>query len=138
MIRTITTGPFGWFFTNINTEMAIPGHSHFAQVTFHWRTMGSVGFPSFESTYKILSDQLRGLGDKPFRNYTNEKVADFLFESFQNSGRDPAIALWNGNFCLWKVELAVRGVLDRIGHADGFTVYTVEREADFGQELRPV
>jgi hypothetical protein len=125
MRRSVTIGPFAIFFTNVNTEMKLPGHSHFAEVTLEFKTVGERGFPAFAGTYAAVQRRLMELTAKPFRNATNEAVADQLFDAFIEWS-DPAVELWGGAFCLWRLELAVRGVPDAIGHADGFTRYTVE------------
>src|SRR4051812_2815054 len=78
----ITVGPFGIFFTNINREMNLPGHSHFAEVTLSYRTLGTTGFPAFEETYATIQRMLKDLTEKPFRNHTNEAIARELFAVF--------------------------------------------------------
>mgnify|MGYP001561035587 CR=1 FL=1 len=122
--QTVTIGPFSWFFTNRNTDMGLPGHSHFATVTLEYTNVGDRGFPAFEDTYATVQRYLLQLGEHPFRDATNEEVARQLFVAFLG-WTAPAIARWGGTFTLSAVALAVRGVPDRIGHADGFTVYTV-------------
>jgi hypothetical protein len=123
---SVTVGPFAVFFTNVNTEMRLPGHSHFALVTLHYRTRpGAHGFPAFATTYQAVQEQLVALTARPFRNATNEDVAAALWAAFVG-WTHPAVDAWGGDFRLCRVELAVRGVPDAIGHADGFTTYTVE------------
>ena len=127
MRETITLGPFGLFFTNVNHAMHLPGHSHYAELTLVYRNLGPVGFPAFASTYAPLQEHLKGLTKAPFRDATNEDVARRLFASL-DGWTDPAIEEWHGQFRLDELRLAVRGVLDAIGHADGYTTYTVARE----------
>ena len=126
----ITIGPFGIFFTNVNRQMSIPGHSHYAKVWITFKTMpaeaGSppVGFPAFEETYKVISDALRGLCLRPFRDATNEVVARRIFEMVESID-SPVINNWGGAYALSKLVLGVQGVLDSIGHADGMTMYEI-------------
>jgi hypothetical protein len=123
----ITIGPFGIFFTNINREMNLPGHSHYAEVTLSYRTLGTTGFPAFEETYATIQAMLKDLTVKPFRDHTNEAIARDLFAAF--AGEDFTSESWKekykGEYQLAELSLSVRGVPDRIGHADGFTTYTV-------------
>lgn len=126
MKRTITVGPFSTFFTNVNRAMRLPGHSHFATVTLHFETIGEVGFPAFATTYAAIQDRLQALTERPFHEMTNEAVADALWRGFV-SWTHEEIEKWHAKFALRKLELAVRGVPDKIGHADGFTIYTVEQ-----------
>lgn len=137
LLKTIRTGPFRIFFTNINKEMALGGHSHYAEVSLTWRTMDTRGFPAFAETYVVLQDRLKALTDKPFRGFTNENVADYLYAGFRDMGphSDPILEKWGGSWELVKLELAVMGVPDKIGHADGLTIYTVERPAGWTYEL---
>lgn len=125
MTKTITVGPFSAFFFNVNREMGLPGHSHFAQITLEFRTNGDGhGFPAFGETYKAIQDHIIKLTEKPFRDATNEVVADRLYEAFTHLD-DERITKWGGDFTLVRMTLSVRGVPDKIGHADGFTDYTV-------------
>jgi hypothetical protein len=123
---TVTIGPFSLFFTNINRTMRLPGHSHFALLTLHYATApGEHGFPAFAGTYAAVQQHIMDATAKPFHDKTNEDVADALWQAF-DGWTDEAITAWGGAFGLVKLELAVRGVPDCIGHADGFTMYTVE------------
>ena len=130
MTERVTIGPFGVHFSNVNTEMGLPGHSHFAEVRLTFATAGRRGFPAFAETYAVVQDSLRDLTARPFRNATNEEVARQLFTACAALGtgpdQPPAIARWGGTYRLTRLDLDVRGVLDPIGHADGFTRYTVE------------
>ena len=113
-------------FTNINRAMRLPGHSHFATVTLHYLTNGEGhGFPAFALTYAAIQRHLMALTERPFHDKTNEDVANLLWHAFLDWS-DSDVERWGGSFRLAKLELAVRGVPDRIGHADGFTVYAVE------------
>lgn len=129
MKKQITIGPFSMFFTNVNTEMKIAGHSHFATLELTFDTLGSHGFPAFAETYAVIQAAIQGFTAKPLRDHKNEDVADALFELFA----DPAnylvepFAKWGGAYELASIRLGVRGVPDRIGHADGFTYYQVTK-----------
>ena len=126
--RSITAGPFAIFFTNVNTAMGIPGHSHFAEVTLEFRSLGAIGFPAFEHTYEVIQAYLVAATVNPFRGATNEDVADQLWNVIQKVDWS-ALDHFGGKFELCRLELAVRGVPDKIGHADGFTRYTVKQAA---------
>lgn len=126
---TVQVGPLSLFFTNVNTEMKLAGHSHFAEVTLIFGRYGSRGFPAFAETYAVLQGWLTELTAKPLRDMTNEAVSEYLFEQLRErlgNARPEVITRWGGDWALEGLRLAVRGVPDRIGHADGFTVYTVE------------
>jgi hypothetical protein len=127
--KQITIGPFSLFFTNVNSEMKIAGHSHFATLELTFDTLGRHGFPAFAETYAVIQDAIKAHTLKPFRDYKNEDVADSFFALFH----DPALYLvepfskWGGAYELASIRLGVRGVPDRIGHADGFTFYQVTK-----------
>jgi hypothetical protein len=128
--RTIRVGPLSVFFTNVNSAMALRGHSHFATVTLEFDTVGPLGFPAFADTYAVLQERLMALTLAPLRDMSNEAVANYLWADLADSTwhTDPRIAQWRGcAFALRRLELAVRGVPDRLNHADGFTTYTVTR-----------
>lgn len=131
MITENTIGPFAVFFSNVNRQMELGGHSHFATVSLTYRARvdrqwgeKALGFPSFEDTHAEVQTALRDFFNEAFRDHTNEDIARALFERFQ--GWDgPAMRKRGGTYQLVEVQLSVRGVPDRIGHADGFTTYTV-------------
>lgn len=130
MITENTIGPFSVFFTNVNRQMGLSGHSHFATVKLTYRAEGddkSLAFPSFKDTHADVQSTLQQIFDRPFRDHTNEDIARTLFAHFRN-WTSPAIEKRGCAFRLTGIELAVRGVPDRIGHADGFTVYNVREE----------
>jgi hypothetical protein len=131
LITHIDTGPFSLFFTNINTEMRLAGHSHFARLTLTWLTLSSRGFPSFEATHHVIQEEIKEFTRRPFRNYTNERVALALFQHFYHWGpsSSPELARWGGTYRLECLLLEVRGVPDRIGHADAYTAYRVARRS---------
>ena len=123
--RTIMIGPFSAYFTNINKAMHLPGHTYFATITLHYETLGATGFPAFASTYAAVQRLIERVTAHPFRDMTNEDVADRLWKAFV-TWTDPEIEKFGGAFALRRLEFGVRGAPDRIGHADGFTVYAVE------------
>lgn len=130
MITENTIGPFSVFFTNVNRQMELAGHSHFAQVRLTYRAEAGekgLGFPSFEDTHAVVQMELRRFFDKPFRDYTNEDIVRAVYQHFRNWTAGP-IQERGGTYALVMAELAVRGVPDRIGHADGFTIYNVHGE----------
>ncbi len=104
--------------------MGLPLHSHYAEVTLCFTTLGNIGFPAFESTYDCVHARLKELFADPFDGVTNEVVCDQLFSAFDNWSTEE-IDRWNGNFQLRWAELAVRGTKDDIGHPDGLTRYRV-------------
>ena len=129
-IRHVITGPFSAFFSNVNTKMRLKGHSHFAQVTLYWQHFGPLGFPSFESTHAIIQHEIRGLLAKPLKDHTNEDVAQRLFDNFclWHPEYSSILRGWpDCDFALQRLDLAVRGVPDNLGHADAFTTYTIQR-----------
>jgi hypothetical protein len=122
---SVTIGPFAIFFTNVNRTMKLPGHSHYAEVRLTYATeAGAHGFPAFATTYAAVQERLKAHTERPFHDCTNEDVAAQLWCAFAD-WTDESIAAWGGRFSLARLELAVRGVPDKIGHADGFTTYTV-------------
>jgi hypothetical protein len=129
--KSITVGPLAIFFTNVNKAMGIPGHSHYAEVTITWQTTGAIGFPVFEETVAEVKRLLQQVTDHPFRNSSNEDVAERLWEALDAFTRhrdaNPVLAKWGGDYRLLSFELAVRGVPDKIGHSDGFARYRIAR-----------
>jgi hypothetical protein len=118
---SVTIGPFSLFFTNVNRQMRLPGHSHFGLLTLHYATApGHHGFPAFAGTYAAVQRHIMDATTKPFHDMTNEDVADALWQAF-DAWSDPEVEQWDGSFRLTRLELEVRGVPDAIGHADGFT-----------------
>jgi len=126
MKQTITLGPFGLYYYNLNTPMGLPLHAHYAEATIGYATLGDVGFPAFEDTYECIRLRLKGFTEKPFEGVTNEAICVRLFQLF-DGWTTPEIDRWGGKFRLQWVELAVRGIRDDIGHPEGMTRYRVER-----------
>lgn len=130
MRETVIIGPFGIFFSNKNDEMGLRGHSHYATVTLEYESaqgeLPSRGFPAFEGTYGEVQTKLKELTGQPFKSATNEEVARRLYAQF-DGWSTPEIDRWGGAYKLVRLALAVMGVPDSIGHADGFTTYTVHR-----------
>ena len=124
---SITVGPFSIMFCNVNKEMGLAGHCHFAEVYCEFDTLASTGFPSFEETHNVVQEVLKDVTDrKSFKDHTNEKVALALFE-IVDSMESPEFDKYGGQWKLRALTLRVRGVPDHIGHANGFTEYKVER-----------
>jgi hypothetical protein len=126
--EAVTIGPLWLFFTNVNDEMALPGHSHAAELVLTYRNLGPVGFPAFDATVRAVQERLVELTRLAFRNATNEEVLRRLFAGFDGWSH-PSIDTWHSHFELIKAQLGVQGVLDHIGHADGVTWYTIKRKA---------
>jgi hypothetical protein len=127
--RTVTTVPFAISFFNVNTKLRLPGHWHFATITLIWDTLGPVGFPSFADTNEAIQSYLKRITAKPFKDATNEDVADSIFERINHWEMPEVITRYGGRFSLSELQLSVRGVPDDLNHADGFTTYTVRRSA---------
>lgn len=121
--ETISIGPFSMFFTNINREMKLPPHSHFAEVHLSFLSVGTIGFPVFEKQYNQIKKEIRRISEGGSFRGTNEFVARTLFEFFSGIHWEEADP---NCFKLVKLKLRVRGVPDKIGHADGFAEYKVE------------
>lgn len=121
-METITVGPLQSFFSNKNDEMGLKGHSHACNVTLEYRTLGSTGFPAFESTYRDLQERIKQVLGKPIRG-TNEVVGRLLWQELANFST-PEMERWGGGYRLVKLTLGVLGVPDEIGHADGYTFYS--------------
>ena len=134
-MQTITVGPFGVFFTNKNKEMNLPGHSHAAEVLLTFLTVSNSnddgrGFPSFHDTAECILAKLAEVLAKPIEG-TNEKISRLLFAEFER-WTPPEVERYGGRWTLLGVDLKVLGVRDKLGHAQGFTKYSVfitEQEA---------
>jgi hypothetical protein len=144
-VKTITVQPLSCQFSNENRAMRLRPHQHFATVELTFETVGPLGFPVFEETVDALHAYLRSLTERPFRDSTNEDVADRLFAAYAELAVAPdapdaehgpgsawaaargVLARWGGEYRLAILRLAVRGVPDDIGHSDGFATYTVSR-----------
>jgi len=127
MRGTIVVGPFGVYYSNLNTPMGLPLHTHYAEVTICYETLGAIGFPAFEATYDCIRTQLKRFTSETFEGLTNEGICSKLFALF-DGWSTPEIDRWGGKFRLRWVELAVRGIRDEIDHPDGMTRYRVERD----------
>ncbi len=118
---TIEVGPIGVHFTNVNRAMALPGHSHYAEVSFGLAVLGPLGFPVFARTVEPVADALSVATSRPFRDHTNEDVLGALGNVVES-----ALAQMDGFGESWGmewVELGVMGVQDKIGHSPGMTRY---------------
>lgn len=144
-MKTISVAPIGCYFSNENRAMGLRPHQHYATVRLTFETTGPLGFPVFGETVAALAGVLERLTAAPFRDSTNEDVADSLLASLcalTSRGRCPSAAVedaavweaaqgvlagWGGDYELHALELAVMGVPDDIGHSDGFATYRVTR-----------
>lgn len=145
-MKTITMQPLSCQFSNENKKMGLRPHQHFATVQLTCETTGALGFPVFAETVAAVHGVLTAATERPFRDSTNEDVADALFALFEDlltlrmteneTGLETgdawprALAVlqgWGGEYRLCSLKLAVRGVPDDIGHSDGFAEYTVTR-----------
>ena len=130
MRMTIKTGDMAIFFTNVNRQMGLAGHSHFALVNCtyaHAVDDKLLGFPVFENTIRALHDEILRVTKKPFRDHTNELVAKVIWDTVDQF-KNPFTAEWSdADFKLVRIELKVHGVRDAIGHSDSFATYVLER-----------
>lgn len=127
-LETVTTGPFGIYFTNVNKEMGLRAHSHYAQVTLLWRNGAPVGFPAFGETYAVLRHMLNDVTMDVFNDATNEEVARRLFFHMNTLEWPEAVTKWEGSFSLLELQLAVQGVPDALDHPASITTYTVRAQ----------
>jgi hypothetical protein len=142
MIETVSVGPLPFFFSNVNTQMALRGHSHTAYLYLTWLALPrqrALGFPVFANTEAAIREALRSFTEHAFHDATNEEVARQLFAKFEH-WTDPAVAMWvpplEGSlgpdspptFLLHRLTMDVQGVPDRIGHAASLTRYEITRE----------
>jgi len=128
VIRTLTVGPFGCFYTNVNRAMGLRAHSHTASVTVVYDTLGAHGYPSFQDTNNALRARIHLLTRQVFKDATNEDAADRLFDHLDGYVA-PEWERWGGAYQLRAVHFDVVGVPDALGHDDSTTRYTVERRS---------
>lgn len=126
LLRTLTVGPFGVFYTNVNRSMGLRAHSHTAYVTVVYDTIGPHGYPSFAATNDALRDRIHELTREVFKDATNEDAADRLFAHLDGYVA-PEWESWGGGYQLRAVHFDVVGVRDVIGHDESTTRYTVAR-----------
>lgn len=132
--KTITIGPFGVQFINVNKPMGLPGHQHYAEISVELDTTGDIGYPSFEETNDCVYDFLVGATERAFRDATNEDVEERIFEGLcawlrsDNPDLPPVLKKWGGHYRVRAMSVGVMGVRDKIGHAPGMTYYRLERE----------
>jgi hypothetical protein len=127
MTRTITVGPFGIFFTNVNRAMGLRAHSHTGGVTVVYDTLAPHGYPSFQATNNALEARIHELTRDVFKDATNEDIADRLWDHLDGYTA-PEWEHWGGGYRLRAIHLDVIGVHDTIGHDTGTTRYTVARD----------
>lgn len=126
LIRTVDVGPFAVHFTNVNRAMNLRAHSHTGAVTVVYDTVGRHGYPSFATTNEALERRIHELTRRPFKDATNEDVADRLWAHLDGYVA-PEWETWGGDYRLRAVHLDVIGVHDDIGHDNSTTRYTVAR-----------
>lgn len=128
LIRTVTVGPFPFFFGNVNVAMGLRGHHHTAALTLVFSTDAAHGYPSFKVTNDAIRARLESLTGtrNTFRDATNEDVANRLWDAF-NGWTAPEWEPWGGSYRLAELHMDVHGVLDDIGHDEGTTRYSVRR-----------
>jgi len=126
MRQQIKIKDFSIFFTNINKEMNLSGHSHFGLVSMTF-DHNKTGFPAFGATYQDIKNELEQFTEKAFRESTNEEVARRLFSHFAELDYGKFNWPYETKFWLTSLTLSVRGVQDKWGHADGFADYTVSK-----------
>jgi hypothetical protein len=128
LIRTVTVGPFPFFFGNVNVAMGLRGHHHHAEATLVFSTDDAHGYPSFKDTNDAIRARLRDLTGtrNTFRDATNEDVADRLWAALAD-WRAPEWESWGGRYRLAELHLDVLSVLDDIGHDEGRTRYSIRR-----------
>jgi len=124
MRQTVIIKDFPIHFTNINKEMDLRGHSHFALVALYYGHEGT-GFPAFENTYADIQKELQELTAKPIKG-TNEEFLRIIFKHFRELDYKKFNWKYKTNSWLTAAKLSVRGVPDSLGHANGFTDYFVE------------
>jgi len=136
VVETVEIGPIGFFFSNQNLAMGLKSHSHHAYVYVVFETMlGGHGYPSFEETNDALRERIAALSGRGlFTNATNEDVCRRLFAWIDDYGPE-VWRKWGGDYRLQTVILDVESVVDKIGHDNGSTRYTVSRHpmADYPQ-----
>jgi hypothetical protein len=126
LIRTVDVGPFAIYFTNVNRAMGLRAHSHTGAVTVVYDTVGRHGYPSFAVTNGALEARIHELTRRPFKDATNEDIADRLWAHLDGYVA-PEWEPWGGKYALRAVHLDVIGVHDDIGHDNSTTRYTVAR-----------
>lgn len=126
---SISTPELSFQFINLNSQMKLRGHYHFATVQFTFASEYHdkvVGFPVFEDTVKEIHDKVLELTKKPLRDTTNEGLTFLLFDEISKL-KITSAEKWNcDKYWLKKVKVNIRGVRDDIGHSDGFAEYVLE------------
>jgi hypothetical protein len=125
MKRSTRIGPFPVMFSNENTAMGVPLHSHYAEVALTYSIDGAAGFPVFDATIDEVKQELERFASEPFMGKRNEDVIMALYEHFKG-WTCLEVTKWGGSFHLVAVEFNVKGIKDRLGHAEGFATYRIE------------
>jgi len=145
-LETITVGPLGLEFHNLNSAMKLKGHRHYGTVEVTFQTLAEVGFPAFRDTVEPMEAAIQEATAAPFRDPgTNEQVAQAMFDLFDGWAHESCLkynapGAIRGDtsrltadgevacFRLLAIRLGVMGVRDKIGHNPGMTYYTVSRD----------
>ena len=120
-METVTLKPIEIFFCNVNSEMNLTGHCHYAEVIVQFENIGDIGFPSFKETYEELMNFVQSRKLKGIKG-TNEYVLRYLFDQIKMFDFSRT-KKYKGKFKLRSVTLKVMGVQDENNHSNGFTVY---------------
>ena len=121
-METIQLKPIEIFFCNINKDMNLTGHCHYAEVIIEFETLGEIGFPAFKDTFLEVESFVQGLKLTGLK-MTNEGVLRFITEELEKFDY-PATKKYSGKFKVCTVTLKIMGVQDENNHANGFTTYT--------------
>jgi hypothetical protein len=112
-------------FTNVNHQMGLSSHSHFALIRIVWEKIGRIGFPIFKESQDKLALNIRKSLANPLEGATNDDVAMLIFETVEKIDFSEYIARYDAKFRLYKVDLMVFSHEDDLGHPDGVGVYSI-------------
>jgi hypothetical protein len=132
MREFITLQPVGIFFCNINKDMNLTGHCHYADVQCTFETLGAYGFPVFYDTAEELKNFIQNLPIYKGFKGTNEELVRQLFYRIAAAVEDEnfeTVRRFEGSqFTLHKITVRIMGLKDANNHADGFTIYEMIKE----------
>ena len=120
-MESITLKPIEIFFCNVNNDMNLKGHCHYAEVILEFQTVGKIGFPSFKDTFNEIMDFVQNLKLKGFKG-TNEDLLRYIHDEVSRK-KLQTTANYKGNYSLLSTTLKVMGVQDENNHSNGFTTY---------------
>lgn len=122
-METITLSPINIFFCNVNKEMNLTGHCHYAQVVLEFETIGLLGFPVFKETVSEIANKLQHeIKLKGFPG-TNEAIGRMINNEMLNFHYSETKKYEGCKFRLKSTTLKVMGVNDENNHSDGFANY---------------